>query len=640
MGNPNTGKTSVFNLLTGARRRVSNYPGVTVERASGKVLWQNRRFEIIDLPGTYSLNAHTPDERIAVDVLRGNQPGEDAIDLVIVVVDADNLERNLFLVSQLKDLAIPVVVALTMLDLAERHGQPVDAAALAARLGLPVVPVQGRTGAGRDALLAAVAATADAPRAGSAPAAAATPMNAGARYAWCAEVAAACTPRAGAALSQRRSERLDDVLTHPVLGGVILLVVMGLTFISVFTWAAPLMDAIDGLFAGLADAIRARVGSPMLASFLADGVVTGVGGVLVFLPQILILIALVTVLEDCGYLARAAFLMDRIMRFFGLGGRSFVPLLSSFACAIPGIMAARTVGASRDRLLTILVAPLMPCSARIPVYTLLVLAFVPQRRLAGIIPLQGLVFASVYAFGVVVAAGVAVLLKKAVLRGETAPFLLELPGYKMPTLRTIVLRLYDRTRDFVTTAGTIILAMSVIIWALGYFPRPAAVAERVRAQLAAEQVLDPETVERAVAGEYLRQSYLARMGQALEPAVRPLGWDWRIGTAVLAAFPAREVVVSTMGIIYNLGPDAAEDTGALHEKLRAAKWPDGSRVFTLPVAISVMVFFALCCQCQATVAVIRRETNSWKWAGFAFTYLTALAYVFALAVYQFGSRLG
>jgi len=640
LGNPNTGKTSVFNLLTGARRRVSNYPGVTVERASGKALWQNRRFEIIDLPGTYSLNAQTPDERIAVDVLRGNRPGEDPIDLAIVVVDADNLERNLFLVSQLRELAIPVVVALTMLDLAERHGQPVDAAALAAKLGLPVVPVQGRTGAGRDALLAAVAAAVGAPCAASGPATAEPPMNTGARYAWCTEIAAACMPRAGAVLSQRRSERLDDVLTHPVLGGVILLVVMGLTFISVFTWAAPLMDAIDGLFAGLADAIRTRVSSGMLASFLADGVVTGVGGVLVFLPQILILIALVTVLEDCGYLARAAFLMDRIMRLFGLGGRSFVPLLSSFACAIPGIMAARTVGASRDRLLTILVAPLMPCSARIPVYTLLVLAFVPQRRLAGIIPLQGLVFASVYAFGVGVAAGVAVLLKKTVLRGETSPFLLELPGYKMPTLRTIVLRLYDRTRDFVTTAGTIILAMSVIIWALGYFPRPAAVAERVRAQLAAEQVLDPETVERAAAGEYLRQSYLARMGRALEPAVRPLGWDWRIGTAVLAAFPAREVVVSTMGIIYNLGPDAGEDSDALHEKLRAAKWPDGSRVFTLPVAISVMVFFALCCQCQATVAVIRRETNSWKWAGFAFTYLTALAYVFALAVYQIGSRLG
>jgi ferrous iron transport protein B len=282
----------------------------------------------------------------------------------------------------------------------------------------------------------------------------------------------------------------------------------------------------------------------------------------------------------------------------------------------------------------------MPCSARIPVYTLLVLAFVPAQMVAGFLPLQGLVFCAVYVFGVLVAAVVAVTLKKTVLRGESAPFLLELPGYKVPSIRTIALRLFDRTRDFVTTAGTIILAMSMIIWALGYFPRPAGLADAVRADQFAAGVTDEESIARTIDGEYLRQSYLARAGRAIEPAVVPLGWDWRIGTAVIAAFPAREVVVSTMGIIYNLGPDTSEDADALHEKLRAAKWPDGRQVFTLPVAISLMVFFALCCQCQATVAVIRRETNTWRWPAFTFTYMTVLAYVAALAVYQIGSRIG
>jgi len=708
IGNPNTGKTCVFNLLTGARRRVSNYPGVTVERAAGVVVHHERPLEIIDLPGTYSLAARSPDERIAVDILTGALAGEPPINVACVVIDADNLERNLFLLSQVLELRMPVVVALTMVDVAARHARSVDLAELSRRLNTPIVPLDARNSAGRaqllDALSAATARPASAftlawPKcleehagrlAAALPSTNPDPQRALAaarrmlldspcgadahalyesgdriratlvagrqaladsgiepaslenelRYTWCAEVTRECVRHDSGMLRPRTSERLDNVLTHRLLGSLIFVVVMGAVFVSVFAWAAPLMDAIDGVFSSVADGIRARLGAGMLSSFLADGVVTGVGGVLVFLPQILILIALVTLLEDCGYLARAAFLMDRVMRVFGLGGRSFVPLLSSFACAIPGILAARTVGSQRDRLLTILVAPLIPCSARIPVYTLLVLAFVPARMFAGVIPLQGLVFCGVYAFGVIVAALVALILKKTVLRGEDAPFLLELPGYKRPSLRAIVLRLYDRTRDFVTTAGTIILAMSVIIWALGYFPRPASLADEVRATLTADGVTDEETLERSIDSAYLRQSYLARAGRLIEPAVRPLGWDWRIGTAVLAAFPAREVVVSTMGIIYNLGSETDENADALHEKLRAARWPDGSPVFTLPVAISLMVFFALCCQCQATVAVIRRETNSWKWALFAFAYMTALAYIASLAVYQLGSRLG
>jgi ferrous iron transport protein B len=638
MGNPNTGKTSVFNLLTGARRRVGNYPGVTVDRVSGDAGHDGFTCAVIDLPGAYSLIAHSPDERIAIDTLRGTQSGEPPIDAVVVVVDCDNLERNLFLASQVLELGLPTVIAANMVDVVARRGRRIDFAALSRTLGAPVIPVNGRSGQGRGELIQAMRAVAGGDR--SEPRPAEHPNDSEARYAWCTEIAQACIRQLPGRLANRRSERLDDWLTHRVFGTLLFAIIMGTVFLSVFSWAAPLMDAIDGAFGALAGYVHTHVEGPMLASFLADGVVTGVGGVLVFLPQILILIALITVLEDCGYLARAAFLMDRLMRLMGLGGRSFVPLLSSFACAIPGIMAARTIASPRERLITVLVAPLIPCSARIPVYTLFVLAFVPARTVLGFIPVQGLVFCLVYAFGVVVAGAAALVLKRTLLRDTTdGPFLLELPSYKMPSLRTILLRLYDRTRSFVTTAGTIILAMSIIIWALGYFPRPASLADEVRTELAAEGVTEASEIERAISGTYLRQSYLARMGQWIEPVVKPLGWDWRIGTAVLAAFPAREVVVATIGIIYNLGPDTVEDSKSLHRRLRSATWPDGRKVFTVPVALSVMVFFALCCQCQATVAVIKRETKSWGWAGFAFGYMTVLAYVAALAVYQIGQRL-
>ncbi len=458
------------------------------------------------------------------------------------------------------------------------------------------------------------------------------------RYAWIGELAEECIVRRPPR-ERRRSEQIDNVVTHRVLGSLIFCAIMGGIFISVFEWSASLMELVDSVFGTLTEAIHGALGEGVLASFLADGVVAGVGGVLIFLPQILILIGMITILEDCGYLARAAFLIDRLLRTVGLGGRSFVPLLSSFACAIPGIMAARTIESPRERLITILVAPLMACSARIPIYTILVVAFVPEKLVLGFLPLQGLVFAAMYFFGIVVAAIAALILKKTVFRGPEAPFLLELPSYKVPSVRAIVLRMYDRGKDFLVSAGTIILAMSVIIWALLYFPRPAAVEQNVRAQMVQAGVTEEERIDKAVAGAYLRQSVLGRIGHAIEPAVKPLGWDWKIGTAAIAAFPAREVVVSTLGIIYNLGPDEDATSTVLHEKLRAATWPDGRKVFNLPVALSIMVFFALCCQCQATVAIIKRETNSWRWPIFVFSYMTVLAYVAALLVYQVGSRL-
>lgn len=708
VGNPNTGKTSVFNMLTGARHRVGNYPGVTVEKVTGRVTHEGGEFELLDLPGTYSLAARSPDEMIVVDTILSVQPGVDAVAAAIVVVDASNLDRNLFLATQVIETGVPVVVALNMVDVAARNNVRVATDVLAERLGTAVVTVDGHRGRGREQLVRAVVeaiAKPTEPRrfpwpeefeqtrselaAGLAdlvgvdacpprylirrclldiggyteqrlsdrfgPEAIALleqhrerlrarrfnlpSLEAETRYRWIGETVEVCASH-GDVRGRRMSERVDSVLTHRLFGSLIFVAIMGSVFVSVFSWAAPLMNAIDGVFTQLGDWVRSSLGEGVLGSFVADGVLGGVGSILQFLPQILILFALISLLEDCGYLARAAFLMDRVMRLFGVGGRSFVPLLSSFACAIPGILSARTVENRRDRLVTVLIAPLMACSARIPVYALLVAVFVPAKKVAGFLPLQGFVFTCLYLFGIIAAAAVAFVLKHTILPGSETPFLLELPSYKVPSLRTVALRLYDRGKDFVVTAGTIILALSVIIWALLYFPRPASIETQVRQHMAQAGETRETTVDNAVAGAYLRQSYLGRVGRAIEPAVKPLGWDWRIGTAALAAFPAREVVISTLGIIYNLGPDEDEHSHALRDKLRAASWPDGGKVLTLPAALSLLAFFALSCQCQATVAVIKRETNSWRWAAFAFAYLTVLGYAAACAVYQIGVRIG
>ncbi len=706
VGNPNTGKTSVFNMLTGSRHRVANYPGITVEKVTGSVIGASRPTELIDLPGTYSLAARSPDEMIVADVLLGRCNGQQPVSAVVVVADASNIDRNLFLATQVMETGVPTVIALNMMDIAERNGIRIDVDRLAARLGVPVVGVRARRGQGRGELVQAIERVLDEPPAptsidwpaileqelaafartvtGHLPAEQAPPpyelrrclLDVGG---YCERrLSAHCDGPCSAALQDHRSrieaaglslpsleaelrykriqtlidecvhwdqpgrrrlsERIDNVLTHRVLGSAIFVIVMGAIFVSVFSWAAPLMDAVDGAFGHLAGALHTWLGGGMLASFVADGLVAGVGGVLVFLPQILILIALITILEDCGYLARAAFLMDRIFRMCGLGGKSFVPLLSSFACAIPGVMSARTIESRRDRIVTILIAPLMSCSARIPIYTILVAAFIPPRMVAGFLPLQGLVFASLYFFGILTAAGIALVFKKLICRGEESAFLLELPSYKLPSARTVAVRVYDRARGFVLTAGTIILAMSVIIWAAVYFPRSPVVEQQVRSRLAQQGVTDEDTIEKTVAGAYLRASYLGQLGRAIEPAVKPLGWDWKIGTAALASFPAREVVISTLGIIYNLGADQDAESEILRDKLRTATHPDGSKAFTLPVALSIMVFFALCCQCQATLAVIKRETNSWRWPLLTFGYMTALAYLAALLVYQFSAH--
>ena len=428
------------------------------------------------------------------------------------------------------------------------------------------------------------------------------------------------------------------------------LVLMATVFQSIYKWAAPLMDLIDGAFGWLGELASLLIPEGALQSLIVDGVIAGVGGVAIFLPQIVILFGFIAILEDCGYMARAAFLMDRLMSWAGLSGKSFVPMLSSFACAIPGVMATRVIENRRDRFTTILVAPLMSCSARLPVYTIMIAAFIPAKPVLGFFGLQGVTLLAMYMVGIVVAIPVAWLFKKTILQGETPPFVMEMPPYKIPDLKTIILRMVDRGKRFLVDAGTIIFATTVLIWGLLYYPRPQSISDQY-AQKAAEiqaQTLSQDQREEqlnaninAEAGAFLRQSALGRIGKFIEPAVKPLGWDWKVGIAVIASFPAREVVVATLGIIYNLGSEESEESENLRQKMRNATWDDNpnQKVFTPIVALSVMVFFALCAQCAATLAVIKRETGSWKWPIFTFGYMTILAYFVALVTYQIGNLL-
>jgi ferrous iron transport protein B len=492
--------------------------------------------------------------------------------------------------------------------------------------------------------------------------AAGTPLSgleAALRYAALAPVVAAAVRRPETP-PVTASDRIDAVLTHRLFGSLAFVLVMTLVFVAIFSWAGPLMDWIsEGVFGALASAIvgSGALGGGALESLVVQGVVGGVGSVLVFLPQILILFAFLAVLEDCGYMARAAFVMDRLLRWCGLSGKSFLPMLSSFACAVPGILATRTIETRRDRLATVLVAPLMSCSARIPVYLLMVMAFVPAGTVLGIVDSRALVFTGLYLVGILVAIPVAFLLRRTVLRGEPTPFLLELPPYKLPSLRAVGHRMAVAGREFIVRASTLILATSVVVWALSYFPRDPAVGESLareesalaaardaavaraptpeaRAEADAAHAAALEGARTRAEGEWMRRSWLGRAGRAVEPVFAPIGWDWKVSVAVIASFPAREVVVGTLGVLYDVG-DPGDDDATLRERIRAARWEDGPRkglpVFDLASALALAVFFALCMQCVSTLAVMRRETGGWRWPLFAFAYLTALAYVGALA---------
>ena len=677
LGNPNTGKSTLFSALAGIPTRIGNYPGVTVEEKLGRYTHRGQSIELIDLPGTYSLVAKSPDEQVAVDVLRGKLAGVPMPDCVVVVADATNLERNLYLATQAFSLGLPTVVALTLSDVADEKGITIDAAELGRRLACPVVRVVAPARTGIDALGDAILSVMQSPRqapqgldahlaavdARHEPAA----REAIARYAWIEQLLSGVVHRHPPA-TRPLGERIDDALTHRLWGTLVFATTMLAMFSSIFWLATPLMDGISAGMDFLSELVRGLLPEGAIRSLVVDGVLAGVGGVVVFVPQIAMLFLFVAILEGCGYLSRAAFLMDRLLCGVGLGGKSFIPLLSSFACAIPGIMAARTIENPRDRLLTILVAPLMSCSARLPVYLLLCGAFVPNVAVGvSWLRLPALVLAGMYAVGVVTAALVALVLSRTIFRGPPQPFVMELPGWRWPRWPVVLERVREAVWSFLQNAGTLIVTVSIVVWALSTYPRNERIIDAdvaahravLTTRLAGLPAGDPDQTDvaeelatldtddglaAARRGAAQRHSALGRMGRLVEPLVKPLGWDWRLGCAALASFPAREVVLGTLAVIYNLGDiDPGEEEGgtALVRRLRAATWDGTNRkVFTLPVALSIMVFFALCAQCASTLVVIGRETNSWLWPVVTFTYMTVLAWLGAFATYQIGTWLG
>ena len=685
VGNPNCGKTTLFNALTGLRQKVGNYPGVTIEKKVGTVYSQHgRALQVIDLPGAYSLAARSPDEAVLRDVLLGRRDDTPQPDRIICVVDAANLERNLYLVHQVLDLGRPVIVVLNMMDMAAAAGLRVDARALERALGVPVIPCEAVHGRGLIELRLAMS-RAELPLARHrwevpgpvAPAVAElqallqreegrSPLVARAealllladaepvrvsgsrdlapgtaaavaqwRERWAGEgtdwsavlvrsrydaiaVLAADVVRRTGAPPTSVTDRLDAVLCHPVWGWFVFAGLMAAMFFSIFSLAEVPMNAIDAGVAALSDRVKAAMAPGDLRDLVTDGVIAGVGGVVIFLPQILILFLFVGLLESTGYMARAAFLMDRPMSRVGLNGRSFIPLLSGYACAIPGIMATRTIENARDRLVTILVVPLMSCSARLPVYLLMIAMLLPGEsapaaQKAGLMLLM-------YALGTGGAFGFAWLFKRTLVRGGSPHMIMELPAYQPPRWAEILRHMAERGWLFLKNAGTIILAISIVLWALTTYPKHP----------------DPA----ATPTEQIAHSFAGRAGHLLEPAIAPLGFDWRIGIGLITSFAAREVFVSSMGVVFGVEGADDEDTTPLREALAAARWPDGAPLFTPLVCLTLMVFYVFAMQCMATLAVVKRETASWRWPLFQLAYLTGTAWVVCLVVYQAGRALG
>ncbi len=642
VGNPNAGKTSLFNQLTGLRAKTANFPGTTVEHRRAAVQLNGRPATLLDLPGLYSLDAATPDERIAVSALDGTLPGAAPPDAAILVVDSTNVERNLFLASQVLELRLPTVVALNLIDAARDAGLQFNVAELEARLGCRVVPVSARTGEGLEELVDAVDHMTEHRQPPQLhPALSACGSCAGcrfaARYDW-AESVSTATVRGDASTHGRRTEAIDRILTHRVAGLASFAGVMGLVFMLIFWVAQYPMDLIDGLF-GAAQATLGRwLPAGDFNSLVTDGVIGGVGGMLVFLPQICLLFFVLALLEDSGYMARAAFVMDRLMHRVGLPGKAFVPLLSAHACAIPAIMSTRVIEDRRDRLATILVIPLMSCSARVPVYVMVTALIFPRDAVKA-----SLLFAGAYALGIVAALAMAWVFKKSLLKGPTRPLVIELPAYRRPSLRNALLLTYDRAAAFVTTAGTTILAISLVLWALATYPKtpldamPADVQARIAALAAAG---DDAAATHLIEQTELEHSMAGRLGRAIEPAFRPIGLDWKMSVGVVTSFAAREVIVSTLGILYGLGPEAADEPRSITETIRDSRRPDGTPAFTAATCLSLLVFYALAMQCLPTQAVARRETGGWKWPLVQLGYMTVLAYVAALATYQLASAAG
>lgn len=705
VGNPNTGKSTIFNALTGLRQKIANYPGITVERKTGKLNLDGQQHTVIDLPGAYSLNYKKLDERIAYETLIGSFEYEEVPDLVLIIADASNLDRNLFLATQVMDLNLPVMLVLNMSDVADDKGIYINAKTVEKNLGIPVVATSAKKKEDIEKLKKAISEhDLEAPR----------PLNwvpsenlhtamklvidewikphtdiperayyiealrlisegefIGAFYKFdeakkgkkviakargiiekeggnpmAAEVLrrynfiGECTSEASTQTKEPAkslTDKIDAVVTHKVAGPIIFTLVLLFMFQAIFSWATPFMDMIDLLFVEGGNWVASHMPQGMLNDLLVEGVIAGLGGVVIFLPQILFLFFFIYILEGTGYMARAAFVMDGFMTKVGLHGRSVVPLMSGFACAIPGIMATRTIENWRDRIITIMVLPFMACSARLPVYALMIAAFIPATKVLGIFTLQGITFFALYIFGIVMAIVAAWVMKSFFPKGQQTPFIMELPAYKMPKWSVVFQNTAERGKVFITEAGKIIVAISIVLWFLASFPKTEMPADLQQTETTEydssfDVSENPESYQ-------LRHSFAGRFGKVIEPAIEPLGFDWKIGIGLITSFAAREVMVGTLNTIYSIEEEDG-DTSTLKEKLRNDINPEtGEPVYSIATAISLMIFFALAMQCMSTIAIVRRETNSWKWPTAMFVYMSALAYVASLIAYQIGTRI-
>ena len=687
VGNPNAGKTTLFNALTGMRQKVGNYPGVTVEKKEGRAKLGELDATILDLPGTYSLAPKSPDEEVARDVLLGLRADTPAPDAVLVVVDASNLERNLYLATQVLELGLPCVVALNMVDVAKQAGREINAAQLSEDLGCPVVPIVAVKGEGldelrtvlsgelpvpnppalelsaalsegRDRLTRALSPSTQTERTsgprgvalrlicGNAPtdrvrerfgesvgdlveelrASGLKPaLETAPRYRMLGAVVLRATKHEDAPKSF--TDKADAILTHRVWGLVCFAAIVLLVFQSIYSFASWPMDGIEALTTGAQNFLSAHLPDGPVRDMIVNGAIAGVGSVLVFLPQIMILFFFIGILEDSGYMARAAFIMDKTMGRVGLHGRAFIPLLSSFACAIPGVMATRTIANRRDRMTTILIAPLMSCSARLPVYTLMIGAFVPEIKIFGFVSSRALTMFGCYVLGVVVAMAAAWVFKKTFFQGPPPALMLELPPYKMPAPRNVLVTVWDRSSEFLKRAGTTIFALSIVLWFALNYPKPS--------QSALNALPDDDARSALIADHSLG----GRIGHAVEPLIAPIGFNWKIGIGLIGAMTAREVFVSTMGTVYSVG-DADEMSKPLRQKMHEDRWPDGRPVWTTLSAISILVYFVIAMQCMSTLAVVKRETGGWGWPIFMQVYMTALAWLASFGVFQIGRALG
>jgi len=601
IGPPNAGKSTLFNRLTGLRQKVANYPGVTVEQRMGLMAGVGRDdLTLIDLPGIYSLSPYSEDARVSIDVLRGKMPGTPKPDAVLLVLDSMHLTRQLMLAAPVLALGLPTLVLLNMTDLMQARGGEIDTLKLARELGAPVAQISAARGDGLEAV--SLFLNQHSQRKGAQPLTLPVLGNAASTHTWAAQVSRRTGYRAP--LSAESSRKLDNILLHRIWGPLLFLLVVVGVFEMVFSIGQPLSDGFGDILAKMGELVRPLIPAGWLQSLLLDGAWKGVSSVLVFLPQILLLFLFIGILEDSGYLARAALIADRVMRTIGLNGKAFIPLLSAYACAVPAIMATRTIENRRDRLATILVTPFMTCSARLPVYMLLIAAFIPNRfYFHGLLGLQTLVMLGLYLAGFVAAMTTAWLLKSSILKSSETPFILELPQYRMPTLRSLLMRLVDRARVFLRQAGTIILCVTMVLWVLAQIPP---------VHLHGGAYTAPQ----------LADSMIGRLGHFIEPAIAPLGFNWKIGIGLLSSVLAREVMVSTMGTLY--GADPGTQTLSLHAALH--------HDMTLGAALALMIFFAFAMQCTSTMAIVRRETNSWKWPAFQFLYMLAMAYGAAFVV--------